>query len=58
VQSGVIKRIEARDVFVVERPFEVDGVAIAAGDLVAYRRKDAGNDFNAATMFRHLQRMR
>jgi hypothetical protein len=25
---------------------------------VAYRRKDAGNDFNAATMFRHLQRMR
>jgi hypothetical protein len=31
---------------------------INAGDLIAYLRRDKDNDVNAATEFRHLQRLK
>lgn len=49
--------IEEWDVFVVEAPFEFGKISFKAGDLVEYLRRDQSNDFNAATVFRHLQRL-
>ena len=33
-------------------------VGIQAGDLIAYLRREKDNDVNAATEFRHLQRLK
>jgi hypothetical protein len=49
---------EEWDIYAVEKPFEFFGVSIQAGDLVAYQRAEPGNEINAATVFRHLQRMK
>lgn len=48
---------EEWDIFAVFAPFEVEGVKFQAGDLVAYGRRGKGNEVNAATQFRHLQRL-
>lgn len=48
---------EEWDVFAVETPFQVDNVQFKAGDLVTYVRREKGNEVNAATQFRHLQRL-
>ncbi|HEX5126527.1 MAG TPA: hypothetical protein VFW00_07280 [Rhodocyclaceae bacterium] len=56
-RTDISNHIEEWDVFVVEAPFYFAQTKFAAGDLVAYLRRGKGNDFNVATMFRHLQRM-
>ena len=50
--------IEEWDVYVVTRSFQALNMEIKAGDLIAYLRRDKDNDVNAATEFRHLQRLK
>jgi hypothetical protein len=50
--------LEEWDLYKAVKPFQVLNLAIAAGDLVAYHRWDKDNDVNAATEFRHLQRLK
>lgn len=56
-RTDVQDYIEEWEILVVVNPFEIAGVSFRAGDLVAYLRKEQGNDFNVATKFRHLQRL-
>jgi hypothetical protein len=56
-RSDVKDHVEQWDVFVATRSFQALNMEIKAGDLVSYRRKDKNNDVNAATEFRHLQRL-
>lgn len=55
--AGAGDQVEEWDVFAVRAPFQVDDVQFKAGDLVAYARREKGNEVNAATQFRHLQRL-
>lgn len=48
---------EEWDIFVVKKDFDFAGTKFRQGDLVEYRRREKGNEFNVATMFRHLQKM-
>lgn len=48
---------EEWDIFVVKTNFDFSGTKFRKGDLVEYRRREKGNEFNVATMFRHLQKM-
>ncbi|KIF82826.1 hypothetical protein [Noviherbaspirillum autotrophicum] len=48
---------EEWDLFVVEKNFDFAGTTFRKGDMVEYRRREKGNEFNVATMFRHLQKM-
>jgi hypothetical protein len=41
----------------VQTPFTFNDVQFTAGDLVAYVRRENGNEVGAATQFRHLQRL-
>lgn len=56
-RTDVVGHIEEWDVFAVAAPFTFDEVRFAAGDLVAYVRRENGNEIGAATQFRHLQRL-
>ena len=56
-RTGVPSHFEEWEVDVVLSPFEHAGVHFEAGDLAAYLRREPGNDINAATVFRHLQRL-
>lgn len=56
-RSDIPDHVEEWDVFAVFAPFEVDGVAFQAGDLVAYDRRGKNNEFNLVTRFRHLKRL-
>lgn len=49
--------VEEWDIFVVKMNFDFAGTKFRKGDLVEYRRREKGNEFNVATMFRHLQKM-
>jgi hypothetical protein len=57
-RSDVADHVEEWDVFVVTQPFSIAGTDFRPGDLLEYLRKEKGNDFNAATQFRHLQALR
>jgi hypothetical protein len=57
-RSDVKEYIEEWDVYAVTRGFQALNLEIKAGDLVAYRRREPNNDVNAATEFRHLQRLK
>lgn len=50
--------IEEWDVFTVTKSFAALSLELKAGDLIAYLRRDKDNDVNAATEFRHLQRLK
>jgi len=50
--------VEEWDVYTVTKSFQALNLAIKAGDLIAYLRRDKDNDVNAATEFRHLQRLK
>ena len=50
--------VEEWDVYVVTKSFQALNMEIKAGDLIAYLRRDKDNDVNAATEFRHLQRLK
>lgn len=56
-RTDVPDHIEEWEVFVVERGFNVSSVQFEPGDLVAYLRRERGNDVGAATQFRHLRRL-
>lgn len=56
-RTDVADHVEEWDVFLVMAPFVFDEVAFSAGDLVAYVRKEDGNDMGIATQFRHLRRL-
>lgn len=56
-RTDVANHVEAWDIFLVTAPFLFDEVAFSAGDLVAYVRKENGNDLGIATQFRHLRRL-
>lgn len=64
-KDGVVKisrtdvqgHIEEWEIFIVVKVFEIAAVQFKAGDLLAYLRRERGNDFNASTVFRHLQRL-
>lgn len=56
-RTDVANHIEEWDVFSVVMPFAFNDVQFSAGDLVAYVRKENGNDVGAATQFRHLRRL-
>jgi len=55
-RSDIENHGEVWDIFVVEKEFYFAQTQFAVGDLVEYLR-DRDNEFNVATMFRHLQRM-
>jgi hypothetical protein len=65
VHDGMLKitrtdlpnHLEEWEIFSVKRSFEAATVQFEQGDLVAYLRKEKGNDFNVATTFRHLKRL-
>lgn len=57
-RTDVLGHIEEWEIFIVEKSFEIANVTFTEGDLVAYLRHERGNDFNAATIFRHLQKLR
>ena len=56
-RTDVPNHIEEWDAYVVVAPFSVYDVQFATGDLVAYVRRENGNEVGAATQFRHLQRL-
>ena len=57
-RTDVPTHFEEWEMFVVEKSFDIYGVHFDAGDLLAYMRREPGNDIGAATTFRHLQRMK
>jgi hypothetical protein len=56
-RTDVPNHIEEWETFVVIRPHARYGVSFDVGDLVAYLRRNEGNELYAATMFRHLKRL-
>ncbi|MDR3413744.1 MAG: hypothetical protein P4L87_22765 [Formivibrio sp.] len=56
-RTDVPNHIEEWEIFVVIRPHARYGVPFDVGDLVAYQRRNEGNELYAATMFRHLKRL-
>lgn len=56
-RTDVPGHVEEWEVFVVTSPFEVQSFQFRVGDIIQYLRRERGNEFNAATMFRHLQRL-
>lgn len=56
-RTDVANHIEEWDVFSVVTPFTFNDVRFLEGDLVAYVRRENGNDVGAATQFRHLKRL-
>ena len=57
-RTDVKDYIEEWDVYAVTKPFQALNLEIKAGDLIAYLRRTKDNDVNAATEFRHLQRLK
>lgn len=56
-RTDVVGHIEEWDAYAVVTPFSVNDVQFSAGDLIAYVRKENGNEIGAATQFRHLKRL-
>jgi hypothetical protein len=56
-RTDVQDHVEEWEIFLVTKSFEFVGVKFDTGDLLAYLRRERGNDVNAATVFRHLQRL-
>lgn len=56
-RSDVKNHIEEWEMFIVEEAFSMSGIQFAKGDLLTYLRRVNGNDYNAATAFRHLTRL-
>ncbi len=57
-RSDVPSQFEEWDVFSVKTSFAVGQIKFNEGDLVGYFRRDQRNEMGAATMFRHLQRLK
>ena len=52
------EQVEEWDVYLATKTFQALNMEIQAGDLIAYLRREKDNDVNAATEFRHLQRLK
>ena len=52
------EHVEEWDIFVATKTFQALNMEIQAGDLISFLRRDKDNDVNAATEFRHLQRLK
>ena len=57
VNAAAADQNQEWDVYVVAQPFSTSPMEFKVGDLVAYLRREKGNDINASTEFRHLQRL-
>jgi hypothetical protein len=57
-RTGVEDYVEEWDVYLATKSFAALNLEVKAGDLLAYLRRDKDNDVNAATEFRHLQRLK
>lgn len=57
-RSDVQGHVEEWDIFVVSQDFTLYGITFKTGDLLQYMRRERGNEFNAATQFRHLQALK
>jgi len=57
-RTDIANHIEEWDIFTVVEPFEMLKIKFEVGDLLAYIKKENGNNFNVATQFRHLKRLR
>lgn len=56
-RTDISNHIEEWDIYKVIIPFSFDNIQFTSGDLVAYLRKENGNDVGASTQFRHLKRI-
>lgn len=56
-RTDVDGHIEEWDIFLVTEPFQIYDLKLQPGELVAYVRRENGNELNAATQFRHLKRL-
>ena len=56
-RTDVPGHVEEWDAFVVTKPFEVQRYLFESGEIIQYLRREKGNEFNAATTFRHLKRL-
>jgi hypothetical protein len=56
-RTDVPNHVEEWDMFVVASAFDLAGTRFEKGDVLGYRRREQGNEVNATTMFRHLQRL-
>jgi len=56
-RTDIPDHLEEWDIFIITSPHERYGVQFNTGDLVAYLRREKGNDYNVATLFWHLQRL-
>ncbi|HLD23444.1 MAG TPA: hypothetical protein VJA83_05830 [Sulfuricurvum sp.] len=56
-RTDVANHIEEWDTFVVVTPFAFNDIQFKAGDIIAYLRRENGNEVGASTQFRHLQRL-
>lgn len=57
-RSDVPDHIEEWDTFIVKQDFAMQGTIFKTGDLLQYKRRERGNEFNATTQFRHLQSLK
>jgi hypothetical protein len=57
-RTDVAGHVEEWDVHVAMEDLVGENLSIERGDLVAFLRKERGNEINAATEFRHLRRLR
>lgn len=56
-RTDVANHIEEWDVYTVDSPFIFDEIQFEKGDIIAYLRKENGNEVGASTQFRHLKRL-
>jgi hypothetical protein len=56
-RTDVPNHVEEWDIFVATGDFEARGLLVKQDDLIAYLRKERGNDLNVSTMFWHLQKL-
>jgi len=57
VTRSDVAQIEEWDLFMVTEPFQVQDLKLQPGELIAYVRRESGNELNAATQFLHLRRL-
>ena len=57
-RSDLKDYVEEWDVYLATKTFHALNMEIMAGDLVMFQRRGQGNEVNAATEFRHLQRLK
>jgi hypothetical protein len=56
-RTDIPGHFEEWEAFAVATSFTFSGIAFNVGDVVAYLRGEQGNEINASTTFRHLQRL-